>query len=174
MTHLPRTAKSQEHAIPPGIDSYNAMEPDDSLLELQQHVTCAWRFLQQTPAGAADLFLQALERLHPLLGCCVSCRPLSAGELNADLSKALANYHPEEIKVVAYALFANLVDLVRAGRRRRGGGFPLPQRRAAHQAGGQPGRHRVADRAPGHHDPRRRAGGRVPHRSDQKVRPRST
>lgn len=90
----------------------DASESEAALQRLEDQVVRTWEALQPTAVGACAIFEQAIRRATPIVPCVVAPRPLSARDLNRDLRIALVNYHPEEIRVVGYTLFSNIVELV--------------------------------------------------------------
>lgn len=109
------TEPSTNVAEAPGIDA--------ALRHVEEQVGRVWDVLEPTKVGAPTLFEFAIRLATPIVPCVVAPRPLSARDLNRDLRMALANYHPEEIRVVGYTLFSSLVELAyekcgkRVGRR---------------------------------------------------------
>ena len=100
---------------------------------------------------------------------------MNAANRNGEIVAAFLHEHPSVAKVhhLAYLPEGSAgagrstkprcerprLDLLLRREGRRGGGLPGAQRAPGVQAGGEPGRHRVADLAPGLHDPFRRAEG---------------
>lgn len=109
------TEPSTAFAEAPGVDA--------AFRHVEEHVGRVWEVLTSTSVGAQTLFELAIRLATPIVPCVVAPRPLSARDLIRDLRTALANYHPEEIRVVGYTLFSSVVELAyekcgkRVGRR---------------------------------------------------------
>jgi len=87
-------------------------ETEAALERVEDQVDRIWDALTPTSLGARAVFEQAIRLATPIVPCVVAPRPLSARDLNRDLRIALVNYHPEEIRVVGYTLFASILELV--------------------------------------------------------------
>jgi len=86
-------------------------ETEAALERVEDQVHRIWDALMPTSLGAPAVFEQAIRLATPIVPCVVAPRPLSARDLNRDLRIALVNYHPEEIRVVGYTLFASVLEL---------------------------------------------------------------